>query len=91
MLRGALVGEIYQKSLSISTKDYNDLAAVTLMSTDIDRIAAGMANVLELVASPIEIILALWLLESQIGLSCIASIGAAVRELLPLSSNLINL
>lgn len=86
VLRGALIGEIYEKSLIIDATDNSDLAAVTLMSTDIDRIAAGLANVLELIASPIEIILALWLLQSQIGLSCIASISAAICKLLYYSS-----
>ncbi|OQD90867.1 hypothetical protein PENANT_c001G04474 [Penicillium antarcticum] len=49
-----------------------DSAALTLMSVDVERIGSGLQYVHEVWASPIDIGLALWLLERQLGLAVVA-------------------
>jgi hypothetical protein len=77
MIRGTLVSAIYQKTTDISITALDDSAAVTLMSTDIDRIELGLRFVHELWASVIQIGVATWLLQREIGLACIAPIVVA--------------
>jgi len=73
-MRGALVGLIYDYSLVSPDGLYNDSAAVTLMSTDIDRIATSMVVVHEIWSRIIEVAIAIWLLERQLGAVCIIPI-----------------
>ncbi|KGO45062.1 ABC transporter, integral membrane type 1 [Penicillium expansum] len=49
-----------------------DSTALTLMSVDVERISSGLQYVHEVWASPIDIGLALWLLERQLGLAVVA-------------------
>jgi hypothetical protein len=42
MLRGILVSAIYAKTTEISVTALDDSAAVTLMSTDVERIVGGL-------------------------------------------------
>ena len=71
---------IYRKTLDLSTCTPNNHAAVTLMSTDIDRIAAGFTLALELWASPVEMVLGVWLLERQIGFACFGPVLIALSK-----------
>jgi ATP-binding cassette subfamily C (CFTR/MRP) protein 1 len=74
MLRGALVGAIYNRALLLPDGLHDDSAAVTLMSTDIDRIAIAMQSVHEIWARIIEVGVGLWLLERQVGAVCVVPI-----------------
>jgi len=67
MFRGAAVGLIYNKTMKLQDGVYNESAAVTLMSTDIDRIASSMVSVHEVWAQLIEVIIGIWLLARQLG------------------------
>ena len=80
MMRGALVGIIYDKTLDLESTASEDSAAVTLMSTDIDRIALGFSRAHEIWASALEVVLAVWLLEKQIGIACLAPVVIALGE-----------
>ncbi|KAJ5998957.1 hypothetical protein N7451_006767 [Penicillium sp. IBT 35674x] len=57
---------IFEKTLTLAFDDYNDTAALTLMSNDIDNIAFGVQNMHEIWASPIETGVALYLLQRQV-------------------------
>lgn len=48
--------------------------AVTLMSADIDRIVNGLKFINEPWGNILEVALATWLLERQIGLACLAMV-----------------
>jgi hypothetical protein len=72
MVRGGLVGLIYDASFRLSANATDKSAAVTLVNTDIDRIAAGFAAFDNLWAGPIELAIALYLLSRYIGLFCFA-------------------
>jgi ATP-binding cassette subfamily C (CFTR/MRP) protein 1 len=71
--RGATSALIYEKSLS-RVSGYNELAAVTLMSTDIERLTMSLVRIMELWAQLIEVGLGVWLLWRQLGSISIAPI-----------------
>ncbi|KAK3386815.1 ABC transporter [Podospora didyma] len=72
MTRGGLVAAIYQSLTQLRTVDVHDSAAVTLMSTDIERIRIGLLNLHEFWGSSVEVALASWLLYRQLGVAFVA-------------------
>ncbi|OAL69956.1 multidrug resistance protein [Trichophyton violaceum] len=72
MLRSSLVPLIYTQTLHLDTSAVRDSAALTLMSVDIERISSGLRYFHEIWASPIDIGLALWLLQQQLGVAAVA-------------------
>jgi ATP-binding cassette, subfamily C (CFTR/MRP), member 1 len=67
MFRGAMVAVIYDHSLKIDAETYNESAALTLMSTDVDRVAGSITDFHEVWARSMEIAIGLTLLALQIG------------------------
>ena len=78
MTRGALVAAIYHNLMQLRIIDVNDSAAITLMSTDIERIRVGLLNLHEFWATPIEVALASWLLYAQIGVAFVAPLVVVI-------------
>lgn len=74
MVRAGLVSMIYQQTVKLNTEMLKDAAAVTLMNTDVSTIIANLANFHELWASLFEIVLAVYLLQRQIGVVCVVPI-----------------
>ncbi|EGD95623.1 hypothetical protein TESG_03094 [Trichophyton tonsurans CBS 112818] len=72
MLRSSLVPLIYTQTLQLDASAVRDSAALTLMSVDIERISSGLRYFREIWASPIDIGLALWLLQQQLGVAAAA-------------------
>ena len=72
MARGALAGAVYKKTTEAKLSAADDSAALTLMSTDVERIRMGFLRMHEFWANTIEIALASWLLERQLGVSVVA-------------------
>jgi ATP-binding cassette, subfamily C (CFTR/MRP), member 1 len=83
MLRGGLVGLIFSKTLVLRDGVYDESAAVTHMSTDIDRIVASMQNMHEVWARLVEVAIGVWLLSIQIGAVSVIPIIVVVREFSP--------
>ncbi|KAM5429338.1 hypothetical protein McanMca71_002977 [Microsporum canis] len=75
MLRSSLVPLVYSQTLGLETSAVRDSAALTLMSVDIERISSGLRYLHEIWASPIDIALALWLLQQQLGIAAVAPAG----------------
>jgi hypothetical protein len=71
--RGATSALIYSKSL-VKDAGYNEMAAVTLMSTDIDRMVMSVTMSADIWARFIEVAIGVWLLWRQIGANSIAPI-----------------
>jgi ATP-binding cassette subfamily C (CFTR/MRP) protein 1 len=69
-----MVSLIYTKTLEIPAGVYDESAALTLMSTDIDRLATSLDSLNEIWARIIEISIGIWLLERQLGWVCVAPI-----------------
>ncbi|KAL4789301.1 hypothetical protein BDV19DRAFT_374334 [Aspergillus venezuelensis] len=72
MIRGSLVPLMYRQTLRLDVGAVRDSAALTLMSVDTERVASGLKNLHEVWASPVDVALALWLLEKQLGVAAVA-------------------
>jgi ATP-binding cassette subfamily C (CFTR/MRP) protein 1 len=83
MARGSLVSIIYHKTLRLKLSSTKNTAALTLMSTDVDRIALTLEKIHEIWASTIETVVAVYLLERQFGLACVAPVTLALCKYLP--------
>mgnify|MGYP002718971260 CR=1 FL=1 len=80
MVRGAVVSMIYEKACTLSTKDADPASSVTLMSADIERIVQGWQTMHDIWGNALEIGLAIYLLERQLGLSCVVPVGVAIGK-----------
>lgn len=67
MVRSCLVSAIYEKTTELQLSASADAGAITLMSSDVDRVMAGILDIHEYWANPIQIGLSCWLLERQLG------------------------
>ncbi|KAL3417152.1 ABC multidrug transporter [Phlyctema vagabunda] len=74
MFRGSMVHMIYSKTLRLRADEYDESAAITLMSTDVDRIAGSLELMNEVWARLVEIGIDIWLLQLQLGWVCVAPI-----------------
>jgi ATP-binding cassette, subfamily C (CFTR/MRP), member 1 len=72
-IRGGLCAIIYYHALSTKSVEY-DLAAVTLMSTDIDTILGNSGLAFNCWASVVEVTIGVWLLWRRLGPVAIAPI-----------------
>ncbi|RAH80143.1 P-loop containing nucleoside triphosphate hydrolase protein [Aspergillus japonicus CBS 114.51] len=73
-VRGALLATVYSQTLEHGAADQGCTSALTLLGTDVERIATGLRDVHEIWASPIDIGLAVWLLGRQLAVSCIVPV-----------------
>ncbi|RAH67341.1 P-loop containing nucleoside triphosphate hydrolase protein [Aspergillus aculeatinus CBS 121060] len=73
-VRGALLATVYSRTLELGAADQGSTSALTLLGTDVERIATGLRDVHEIWASPIDIGLAVWLLGRQLAVSCIVPV-----------------
>lgn len=69
---------IFKKTIDLDTTSAKEGAAVTLMSTDVDGIATGIQEMHEIWASVVELVVAVYLLERQIGPACFLVVVPAV-------------
>ncbi|KAK5989200.1 ABC multidrug transporter B [Cladobotryum mycophilum] len=77
-VRGGLIALVYQRCLEVRAVDAGDITAVTLMGTDIDRIASSLRGLHETWGALLDICIACWLLERQLFLACLAPIVLVV-------------
>lgn len=75
---------IFNKTLRLSSSAISDASAITLMSTDIERIATGLRDMHEIYSNFTEVALALWLLARLLKIATIASTLVVISELKPL-------
>lgn len=90
MIRGTLVNLVYQRTLELSTSSLDESKAVTLMSADVERIGTGLRTMHEVWASIIEIALALWLIQGQLGISTVSAALVTLRTSSSSSAHLLN-
>ncbi|KAI8314363.1 ABC transporter FUM19 [Colletotrichum sp. SAR11_240] len=72
LLRAYLISAIYRKTAEIQHVGDGDSAAVTLMGADVERVYTGLRLMHEVWANAIQIGLASWLLQRQLGLAFLA-------------------
>lgn len=77
MMRSSIVGLLYQKTLRLRTAAVAEFsgAPVTLMSADVERIGIGLSSMHDSWASLIEVGLAIWILEMNLGIPILAPVG----------------
>ncbi len=73
-IRGGLVAIIYKNMLTIRAENANSSAALSLMSTDVDRITFTAFNIVDLVPSVIQFAIVLVLLALELGATCVAPV-----------------
>lgn len=70
--RGCLAAAIYRKTTEAKLSAADNSAALTLMSTDIERIVKGGQFVHDVWANVIEVAIGCWLLQTKIGVAFVA-------------------
>lgn len=78
MARGGLISMLYRKATDVSVKDVDPASSMTLMSADIERIVQGWQSMHEIWASAVEVAIAIYLLEKQLGVACAVPIGVSI-------------
>ena len=71
---------LYRKAIGLSVRDVDPAASMTLMSADIERIVQGWQWMHDIWADVIEIGLAIYLLERQLGVACAIPIAVSVGK-----------
>jgi ATP-binding cassette subfamily C (CFTR/MRP) protein 1 len=77
-LRGALVGLLYHDMLLIRAESRNSSSAMSLMSTDVDRITLTARWVIDIIPNIVQLGFAMFILSTQIGAVCIAPVVVAL-------------
>ncbi|KAF4983690.1 hypothetical protein FZEAL_957 [Fusarium zealandicum] len=72
MIRGCLAAAVYRKTTEMKLTTADDSAALTLMSTDIERITNGAQSVHEIWANTVEVAIGCWLLEEKLGVAFVS-------------------
>lgn len=88
MARGSLISMLYSKTADLSITAADPASSMILMSADIERITTGWQTMHELWANVIEVGLAIYLLERQLGPACAVPIAVAISEYLVCCANL---
>ena len=83
MARGGLISMLFAKTSLLKSDDVDPSAALTLMSADIERITNGWQTMHEIWANTIEIGIAIYLLQRQLGAACAIPVAVAVGKLIP--------
>ena len=78
MFRGAIIGLIYNRTLVLRSDVWDESSAVTLMSTDVDRIADTIDRVHEIWAQLIEVATGIYLLARQLGWVCVVPLVVVI-------------
>ncbi|KAK2011704.1 hypothetical protein LZ32DRAFT_678947 [Colletotrichum eremochloae] len=71
IVRGALTSFVLHRNLHPETATPTGSIGLTLANTDVDTICRSFQSIHEIWANPIEIAVALWLLQRQLGLGCL--------------------
>ena len=78
MVRGELISMLYLKATNLSSTAVDPAASLTLMSADIERISNGWQTMNEIWANLVEIGVAVYLLERQLGIACLIPVATAI-------------
>ncbi|OAA38788.1 ABC transporter [Cordyceps fumosorosea ARSEF 2679] len=73
-IKGGLTALVYQHTIITRAVDLGPTTAIALMGTDIERIGFNLLQIHEIWASIVEIAVAIWLLERQVSIACLAPV-----------------
>jgi len=78
MARGGLISMMFAKTSTLKANAVDPATSLTLMSADIERITNGWQTMHEIWANLIEVTLAIYLLERQLGAACAIPLAVAI-------------
>lgn len=81
MTRGLLISLILSSTVELNTFSEAGSGALTHITSDVDRICSAFENVHEIWANVLELGLAIWLLERQLGVGCLGPAAAVISTL----------
>ncbi|PKY02184.1 putative multidrug resistance-associated protein [Aspergillus campestris IBT 28561] len=84
-VRAGLIQLLYEQSIRKSPAALADRASLTMMSTDVERILSGLRFVHELWAAPLDVGVAVWLLQRQLSVAGVVPVVVALGCLLAMS------
>ncbi|KAJ5404463.1 hypothetical protein N7509_004334 [Penicillium cosmopolitanum] len=71
MIRGGLISLVYRQTTKLQARDFKDKSSITLISTDVERISYRIRGIHEAWMAPIQVAIAIFLLERQLGVACL--------------------
>lgn len=77
MIRGLLIGAICEKSSQLPNDETSKQSAITLISADTERINLGLRNMHEVWANIIELAVAIYLLQREVGVIAVVPLFIA--------------
>ncbi|KAH8195528.1 hypothetical protein TruAng_010313 [Truncatella angustata] len=77
-LSSGLIGLVYRETMRARTVDLGETTAIALMGTDVERISQNFIMIHEVWAAVIEVGVAIFLLEQQIFIACLAPIAVII-------------
>ena len=80
MVRGGLISLLYNKTTDLGVTAVDPASSLTLMSADIERIYTGWQTIHELWANSLEVALAIFLLQRQLGAACAVPVAVAIGK-----------
>jgi len=83
MLRGTLIIAVYGKATNIPAITKDNKAPITLMSTDVEQTIRGLIDLHEMWANVVQVAIATWLLEIELGTACVGPVIIALGKYLP--------
>jgi len=78
-IRGSLVSCIYEKTLRMPASAKESSEAITLMNADMERVTAGLNHIHDVWGSVIELAIAIYLLQIQIGAGAAIPVAFGIR------------
>jgi ATP-binding cassette subfamily C (CFTR/MRP) protein 1 len=69
---------LYNKATDITLTNVDPASSLTLMSADIERIVTGMQTAHEVWSNTLEVAIAIFLLQRELGAACAIPIGVAI-------------
>ncbi|KAL8722266.1 MAG: hypothetical protein Q9225_001213 [Loekoesia sp. 1 TL-2023] len=82
MARGGLISMMFDKTPLVQANGADPASSLTLMSADIERITNGWQTMHECWANVVEVAVAIYLLERQLGVACVIPLGVAIVSFL---------
>lgn len=80
MLRSGLISIVYNQTVRLKASDMKESQAITLMGTDVERIATTLRVIHESWGAIIDVVVAIWLLERQISVAAIGPVLLSLRK-----------
>lgn len=82
MARGGLISMMFAKTSTLKANAVDPATSLTLMSADIERITNGWQTMHEIWANLVEVTIAIYLLERQLGAACAIPLAVAICKLI---------